>query len=238
MNDLRIKENELFERWKAHASADKNTFFVQDGALDNGAYVNSKLKICSILKEVPFDSTAETGYHFGDGFLDKLKILGPKNYEKGKGTLTVLAKRIKLIREVLFEENQNDLTGGLKESAYINIKKYKGEKKSSVKDLEKVAIQDKDFLLEQIETILQPDILLCGKTRHYLGFLYGGDIKFLMENESKRIKLFHLIVEGNPKRLIIEMYHPSHRGSEIELLSELQRLLIKYQNSDINIFKK
>jgi hypothetical protein len=230
------KENELFQRWRSHSNADETTFFVQDGVLEADEYINSNIKICSILKEVPFDDTANTGYNFGEGFLKKLKEQGQEVFLKKKGTLSVLAKRINLIREI-FEQNYNkDAIASLKESAYVNIKKYKGTKTSSIKDLESVATKDKDFLIEQIEEVLSPDILLCGKTRHYLGLIYGGDIQLIMEDQNRKTRLFHLYREGRARRLIIEMYHPSHRTSENELLDRLKDILLSYKESEIYLF--
>lgn len=232
------KENELFQRWRSHSNADETTFFVQDGALDADAYINSNIKICSILKEVPFDKTASKGYNFGKGFQKKIKEKGQEAFLKNKGTLSVLAKRISLIREIFEEKNKKDAISSLSESAYVNIKKYRGTKTSSIKDLEMVATKDKDFLMEQIEGILSPDILLCGKTRHYLGFIYGGDIQLIMEDQNRKTRLFHLYREGNVKRLIIEMYHPSHRTSENELLDRLKDILLRYKKSEICLFDK
>lgn len=232
------KENELFQRWRSHSNADETTFFVQDGVLDAESYINSSIKICSILKEVPFDDTVNTGYNFGKGFLKRLKEQGPEVYKKSKGTLSVLSKRISLIREIFEEDYNKDAISSLKESAYVNIKKYRGTKTSSIKDLERVATIDKDFLLEQIEGVLNPDILLCGKTRHYLGFIYSGDIQLIMEDQNRKTRLFHLYREGSARRLIVEMYHPSHRTSENELLDRLKDILLRYKKSEIYLFDK
>ncbi|MFN4000326.1 hypothetical protein [Algoriphagus sp.] len=219
--NIREKENELFKRWREHSGADENTFFVQDGTLDHVAYSKAKIKICSVLKEVPFDQTAYKGHVFGEGFLKGLAENGPGAYQKKKGTLSILATRIALILNSLDKNQEHDPVDSLRESSYLNIKKYRGTKTSSQKDLEIVTNNDKEFLKEQIEQVLQPDVLLCGKTRHYLGLIYGGNIKFILEDESRKIKLFHLLVNGEPKRLIIEMYHPSHRSSEEEQLKKL-----------------
>jgi hypothetical protein len=234
--NIREKENELFKRWREHSGTDENTFFVQDGTLDHVAYSNAKIKICSVLKEVPFDQTAFKGYVFGDGFLKGLTENGPGAYQKKKGTLSILAIRIAIILNALDKNQEHDSVGSLRESSYTNIKKYRGTKTSSQKDLEMVTIRDKDFLKEQIEQVLQPDVLLCGKTRHYLGFIYGGDIQFISEDSTKKVKLFHLIKDGKPKRLIIEMYHPSHRSSEEEQLNKLKEVLTKYRNSEDYLF--
>lgn len=219
--NIRDKENELFKRWKIHAGADTNTFFVQDGTLDPEAYVNSKPKICSILKETPHDDTANTGYVFGEGFIDSLNEKGTIAFLSKKGTLSVLSRRIAMILDILYPNQQHAPVDSLRQTAYLNLKKYRGTKTSSQKDLENVAIRDKEFLKEQIEEILNPDILLCGKTRHYLGFIYGRDIHFIAEDPTKKVKLFHLLQDGKPTRLIIEMYHPSHRSSEEEQLKNL-----------------
>jgi len=234
--NIREKENELFQRWRTHSRTNENTFFVEDGTLDPEAYLNSKVKICSVLKETPFDFESGKGYVFGDGFLLKLEKYGSGYYQKNKGTLSVLSKRITLIKNTLFQNEKHDSINSLRESAYINLKKHSGTKTSSQKDLENVTTKDKEFLKEQIEQILQPDIILCGKTRHYLGFIYGGDIKFIFEDQSKKVKLFHLIQDEKPKRLIIEMYHPSHRSSEEEQLKKLESVLIEYRNSENYIF--
>jgi len=239
MELIRKKEDELFKRWREHIKCNDQTFFVQDGALNPELYQGSSLKICSVLKETPIDGESHTGYHFGDGFQKKLREEGIEYYKtNNKRVLNVLAKRISLIRRVIQGENNFDLISALQESAYINIKKYRGTKISSVKNLEQVAINDKDFLIEHFDSILKPDILLCGKTRHYLGYLYGGsNFDLLLEDPQKKVKLFHQIENGKSKRLVIEMYHPGHRGSENELLEMLESLLKSYMKSENCIFK-
>lgn len=234
--NIRDKENELFKRWRFHAGADANTFFVQDGTLDPEAYVNSKPKICSILKETPYDSTAHQGYVFGSAFIDSVEKNGSSEFLKKKGTLSILAKRIAVILDTLHPNKSHEPVDSLRQTAYLNLKKYRGTKTSSQKDLESVAIRDKEFLKEQIEEILNPDILLCGKTRHYLGFIYGRDIHFIAEDSTKKVKLFHLLQDGKPSKLIIEMYHPSHRRSEEEQLKKLREVLVSYKNSGDFLF--
>jgi len=236
MNAIRHRERGLFSKWRKHVAADANMFFVEDGVLDPEAYTHATLKICSFLKEVPFDDTAVSGYIFGDGFLRKVDELGPDQYLKKRGTLSILAKRIEVIRYVFEGLPIPEPIQMLKESAYVNIKKYNGKNTSQQKDLENITQNDRDLLKEQIDDILNPDIILCGKTKHYLGFIYGGsNIKLVMEDAKKKIKIYHLPVDEKQTRLIIEMYHPSHRGSENELLSELKILLEKYQDSGLSI---
>lgn len=233
---IRQKENELFGKWRIHANATENTFFVQDGTLDPEAYSNSKLKICSVLKETPFDRSAERGYVFGDGFMKGINENGKSAFLVKKGTLSILARRIALIFDTFYPNEKNDPVDLLSASAYMNLKKYSGTKTSSQKDLENVTKKDSVFLKEQIDEILNPDILLCGKTRHYLGFIYGSDIKFILQDPTKKVKLFHLYQDGKPRRLIIEMYHPSHRSSEAEQLKKLEEVLTVYKNSEYFLF--
>ncbi|MDO8969022.1 hypothetical protein [Algoriphagus sp.] len=204
--------------------------------MDPEAYLKAKIKICSILKETPVDRESEKGYVFGEGFLRKIEKFGNEYYKKSKGTLSVLSRRIALILDTLYPNQEHDPVDSLKGTAYLNLKKYSGTKTSSQKDLENVTKKDKGLLKEQIDEILEPDIILCGKTRHYLGFIYGGDIQFISEDASKKVKLFHLLKAGKPKRLIIEMYHPSHRSSEEEQMKKLEEVLLKYRNSENFLF--
>jgi hypothetical protein len=46
--NIRVKENELFQRWRTHSWVNENTFFVQDGTLDPEPYLKSKIKVCSV----------------------------------------------------------------------------------------------------------------------------------------------------------------------------------------------
>jgi len=233
---IRHRERGLFSKWRKHVSADENMFFVEDGVLDPEAYIHADLKICSFLKEVPFDGTAASGYVLGDGFLRTLEETEPDEFLNKKGTLSILAKRIEVIRYVFEGLPLPEPIQMLKESAYVNIKKYNGKKTSDQKDLENIAQNDRGLLKEQIDDILNPDIILCGNTKHYLGFIYGGsNIKLVMEDAKKRIQLYHLPVDEKQSRLIIEMPHPSHRGSENELLRELKALLENYQDSGLCI---
>jgi|GEM_PF-2473153 len=240
MHQIRKMEDDLFRRWKAHINADDQTFFVQDGALDPEAYQNSSLKICSVLKETPIDNTADPkGYHFGEGVERKIIAKGTNYYlTDSKTALNVLAKRILIIRKITNVSNEINLLTSLLESAYVNIKKHNGAKKSKESDLKRVAKSGKDFLVEHFDSILKPDILLCGKTFHYIRQIYGGEnFIFLMQDEQNKVKLFHQIENGIPKRLVIEMYHPMHQSSEKELLRKLESLIQLYMSSDNCIFK-
>ena len=223
-------------KWRKHVSADANMFFVEDGVLDPEAYIHADLKICSFLKEVPFDETAVSDYVFGEAFLRKVDETGPDEFLNKKGVLSILAKRIEVIRYVFEGLPIPEPIQMLKESAYVNIKKYNGKKTSNRKDLENIVQNDKGLLKEQIEDILTPDIILCGNTKHYLTMIYGeSHIKLVMEDVKKRIQIYHLPVDEKQSRLIIEMEHPSHRGSENELLRELKVLLENYQDSGLSI---
>jgi hypothetical protein len=109
MELIRKKEDELFKRWREHIKCNDQTFFVQDGALNPELYQGSSLKICSVLKETPIDGDSKTGYHFGDGFQNKLREKGIEYYKtNNKRVLNVLAKRISLIRRVIEGENNFD----------------------------------------------------------------------------------------------------------------------------------
>jgi len=236
MYAIRHKERGLFSKWRKHVSADENMFFVEDGVLDPEAYIHAALKICSFLKEVPFDDTAPSGYNFGEEFLREVEETGEDEYLQNKGTLSILAKRIEVIRYIFEGLPIPEPIQMLKESAYVNIKKYNGKKTSTQKDLENIAQNDRALLKEQIDDILNPDIILCGNTQHYLGFIYGGsNIKLVMEDAKKQIQFYHLPVDEKQSRLIIEMDHPGHRGSENELLRELKTLLENYQDSGLCI---
>jgi len=236
MYAIRKRERDLFIKWRKHVAADANMFFVEDGILDPESYIHSDLKICLFLKEVPFDETAPSGYVFGEEFLREVEETGEDEYLQKKGTLSIMAKRIEIIRYVFEGLPIPEPIQMLKESAYVNIKKYGGKKIAQQKDLENIAKNDQDLFKEQIEDILNPDIILCGKTKHFLGLIYGeSNIKSIMEDANKRIQLYHLPVDEKQSRLIIEMDHPSHRGSEGELLRELKVLLEKYQDSGLSI---
>jgi hypothetical protein len=236
MNAIRQWERALFKKWRKHVAADENLFFVEDGALDPEAYTDATLKICLFLKEVPFDGTAASGYIFRERFLREVEETGEEEYLENGGTLSILAKRIEVIRYVFEGLPIPEPIQMLRESAYVNIKKYNGKKTSNQKDLENIAQNDKDLLKVQIDDSLNPDIILCGNTKPFLGLIYGeNNIKPVMEDAKKRIQLFHLPVDEKQSRLIIEMPHPSHSGSENELLRELKVLLEKYQDSGLCI---
>ncbi|WP_373521718.1 hypothetical protein [Aquiflexum sp.] len=233
MNTLREKEDQFFIDWKNEVEVNGKTFFVQDGTIDSSKYENSTLKIMSLMKETPFDSTASHGYVFGDGVSNQVKNKGRFHFRKGRDAIRILTGRLSCIREILEKNNPEFSYGDIKgeninkrtnidyflESAYVNIKKYNGLSRSNLKDLENVILRDREKLKFQINEILNPDIILCCMKIHYYKVINyrENEINLLVGDEQKMVNIFEEDL-GNRKRLIIETYHPSYYKYPEELI--------------------
>ncbi len=94
----------------------------------------------------------------------------------------------------------SDNEGKLTEIAYVNISKELGESSSNQKNIQNIAIKDKDFLTKQID-LINPDIVLCANTFWSYHPIYNGNETIKQISESE-------IFYTHKNRIIINFSHP------------------------------
>lgn len=164
---------DIFERWENKYI---NKSFVYDGIVDEKEWSKPELKICFLLKEA---YTKDKSNYF------KWSLSKWLNEEKNSvintwNTVALWTYGILHTTETEIPEYPNekkfskeDKHSFLKKIAAINVKKIDGKEKSEWYDLKEYAINDADLLREQID-IINPDVIVCGKTFDFLRIIYGA----------------------------------------------------------------
>jgi hypothetical protein len=246
MESIRKKEDELFKRWKEHLINEEITFFVQDGTLDPESFTKSNVKICSILKEVPDD---KSGFYIFD-ISKRIEMGNGKFFLKKMDTLRNISRWTTLIKEILFNDNfsikessffphpllQKQHVEDLFSSAYINIKKYNGKIFSIKSDLDRIAKKDKEFLLEQIDNILEPHIVITAGTFGQYRLLFKETFTLIVNIHPIKIWCHET---KNGTRLVFDLYHPLFKNMSHKLyFYNLQIALEELKSTSfINKFK-
>lgn len=168
MRLIRIKENKLFKRWSK-----VRRIFVPDGVVDEDAFVRSELKVMLIMKEAN---------KFVRDLRSFIKDGGrPQTWDnvarwmKGLNNLKEDYKWSE-IKEIN-EEERKQLLARL---CVMNLKKSPGGHTNIVKDLWRVAEEDKDFIMEQISIYSSPNLIICcgrdvGRILRHLRIYYNFD---------------------------------------------------------------
>jgi hypothetical protein len=217
--DLRI--DELFSRWKQarpeydNESEDKR--FSLDGIEDYDQWSKSKPKIVFLLKE---------NCASDDNWEPRERI----DRDANDFSLNIIRWRQLLID--LYNKSLNEpsfsyaeLPKYVNDIALIEVKKLNERKNNSTPaDLRQYAINDKDFIKEQI-ALLNPNIILCCNTATFYGRDIYGDEHWECLIQDSSCKCFK---HGN--RLVIDFYHPSiwwgaEEGRDRELFDILHRMI-------------
>lgn len=137
-----------------------------DGIVDIDSYLNAPVKILWVLKEVnsPGDQDRWSLKDAIRGLRNGKKI--QKGWEKTFGPIVYATYGI--MNQCRFEDiphinQQPDLIDGLKQIAYINVKKLPGSRKASFSKLKKYYRAHKSIFLKQVKTY-DPDVIICGGT--------------------------------------------------------------------------
>lgn len=205
---------ELFDKWE---SKYPDKCFVYDGIVNLEEWGQQKLKICFLLKEAYTEdeknyfrwSLSEWLNDEIDSVINTWDIVPLWVYGILNTTETSIASYPG--GDALDKNTKHNL---LKRIAAVNVKKAGGSKNSDWYDLVKYAVDDKEFLKEQLETI-NPDVILCGSTYDFLRVVYGATY----DAERKRIKDDGKIPNDftdkgffimNDKTIVIKYYHPQN----------------------------
>ena len=124
-----------------------------------------------------------------------------------------------------------DVFEAFKQTAYINIKKIPGNSVADEKLIHQAYIENKELLLQQIETY-NPDIIIAGNTLQY----FFCDLPIDEDNDKKYFddKTKNTSYYSYPNRLYIHAWHPSYfRISEKvfcnEIIMAAKDWVIKYK---------
>lgn len=111
-----------------------------------------------------------------------------------------------------YEYRYND--GMLDEIAYVNVKKELGEVKSDDNAIARIALENKEALASQIDTI-SPEIVFCCYTfRAYKNIYHTEHMAELAYG-----------LRGHRDRIVIDFYHPANRRGYEDLYNELSKIL-------------
>lgn len=145
----------IWNRWEAHyKNLDINTKAIcRDGIIDPAKYKDVLVKVLFVLKEVN---------DFPGGSLPVMLKDGPK----GQMWHTVARWSAGLLKRDFppFEEIDNIavMKASLSQIAAVNLKKATGTAKADISVINAYAHQDRDLLLEQIDSIKPDVIVACG----------------------------------------------------------------------------
>jgi len=192
---IKDSENELFKNWRRKYK-DK---FVEDGIVNEKAYLNSSPKLLFVLKEVN-DSDS------GDWDLRKFLKKGGQwqtwnNVARWVEGIRMLPNEIHW--EKLGKINLKRRKKALSFIAAINIKKIPGGGYSNNDELDRFARENKDFLKKQFG-LYNSDVIVCCSTWYLLEELFG---KF---NDSKWTSRGVRFCEYKGK-FIVDYWHPQAR---------------------------
>jgi hypothetical protein len=193
--DLDKKLRALKDRWKN--ARPEYSKFVSDGILSYSHYKNQNPKILFLLKE----SNADFIY------IAPLKLTSKGYGPKGNSSLfwrylrgyeyiiNSIYNKLDYNHEIVLEKKELPNIN----TSYVNIKKQCDNKPTSNnKEIAKFALNDKNFLIEQID-LINPDVIYCAGT--------FGSYKIL---DDTLAPISEKIYKSN-NRIVIDFLHPAHR---------------------------
>mgnify|MGYP000093574222 CR=1 FL=1 len=209
--------DELFNDWKKR-DVHKDSLFISDGVNNDELWKESDFRILFLLKEA-YDSKRTTGSWHLPNYIKKRKAAGRTFKPLGQWAYGI--QKIKSTGNIEdFLDHGKEIHDALMSSAVVNIKKSQGKKRSSDGDLMKYIKSDWDLLEQQI-TILNPNIIVCGKTFHLIKKQLKGAIKI-----SDRIYRYNDFI-------FVDFWHPANRASNLMNYYALNALVYKYMKKTI-----
>jgi len=189
-------EESLFNEWKGNRSG-----FVSDGLVSEYDYLNSKIKICIILKEVNDPN--------GGGW-DLRKFLADGTRAQ---TWNNVVRWIFSIRNIEHSITWEDMDGideqdriiQLKSICAMNLKKSPGTHTTDSASLKFVANEDREFIKKQF-SLYDPDITICGGTGDLFKSVAGLE-QCKWNRTTRGIWWF----ERAPRKYVISYCHPEAR---------------------------
>lgn len=166
---IKKRESELFYKWESNRVG-----FVTDGVVSEEDYLNSKIRLCFVLKEVNDE-------HGGGWDLREFIRTGSRpqtwnNVTRWVNTINHANDDIPWAKLESISEKQRIDT--LRSICAMNLKKSPGTHTTVRADFDTVVSQDKAFIKEQYE-IYNPDLTVCCGT--------GWDLRFALDLNDEQV---------------------------------------------------
>ncbi len=207
MEDLRKKEDELFERWKIESDYKS---FIKDGVFKPDQWKVEPYKITFILKEANWEG----------GNVDLKEWLlseESQTYWKTWNNVVRWTKAILEGGEYPKYISKADKTFWLSKISFINLKKVGGDSVAENNTIREYAIRDSKLILEQLN-IYKPDfIVCCGRGNGKNADLLYEEIltdKSSWQEPIDGFNYFYTQFKGKEKTTpVISFYHPQRIAS-------------------------
>lgn len=220
----------LFDEWKRN---DEKNVFVKDGIINNNLFLNSDLKILSVLSKAPdysesqdFCRNIEEEFFYEFDATEEQKI---NRYHPVRGMFFNLTRWIYAVNKIhqnripLFSDvccqNVKDYKYSqyLRNSAVLFINKFKSKGRTSERKLTKVAIRDQKLIDRQIKQI-KPSLILCGGTFNIYKKIYDRDF---FEQIDETNFYIHKIYGSKEVRYVYAMNNPEAKKKADEMFNDL-----------------
>jgi hypothetical protein len=155
--------NELFEKWEERRGTKK---FVRDGIINESAWREAKQHIVFLLKEINGAPQSFTGKAASEYRIDCSNPEYQRNFPLlcDKYPWAVVGQwaygLLHLQSNPTFREADENRDDACRQVAIVNLKKTAGGNASNNAEIRRYALQDKEFLQEQI-ALLRPDMVVC-----------------------------------------------------------------------------
>lgn len=151
MGKMIQEQTKLFEQWEKCRPQ-----FVRDGIVDEKKYQNSKPRLLFVLKEVNDE---------GGGGWNLCELLVTANRAQTWNNLARWIKGIKNLPEPMDWKDLEIITqeiraDALSYGAFMNIKKSPGGHTADGNEVERIGLEDAEFIKEQI-SIYDPNLIIC-----------------------------------------------------------------------------
>jgi len=189
--------NELFDRWIREFPEYKGKF-IKDGIVDENEYNSQKIKLKLLFITKEPNDPHQSAWDFREWWAEEVKYsFSHRICEWAFGFLNGFPPIVKI------PYDNKERIKVMKKIAFMNLKKSGGKANANYKEIEKVLVEEKHLLLEEID-IIEPDIIIggLGKTDYWRDLF--PTVKFKDSG-------FDIKVARVGKYKIIDFYHPSYR---------------------------
>ncbi|MAU14646.1 MAG: hypothetical protein CMH46_03800 [Muricauda sp.] len=189
--------NQLFDEWENEVPEYEGKF-IKDGINNEDLYLKAKTKILFLTKE-PNNPKQEAG-DFREWWKEGLKYtFSHRLAEWSYGILNDFPE---------YEQMWHDKEGfknAIFHVAFMNVKKIGGKGQSNYTEMEKHLLQNKKWLLKQIE-IINPEIIITGLTWKKLRNLLFDTVEWKSSG-------YNIAIGRYENSKVIDFYHPSARNA-------------------------
>lgn len=229
LKDINGKLNELFGEWRSVAHEKGGTDFVFDGLLrnsdlDDSKWWDSPLRIAFITKDPHFEGNYNIGDLDGEDYR-KYNILELSiDHRFWRNILTWAYGIIRTAKggypdyDEASKYSKREFIYNSIPIALVNIKKEAGDPTVEDTTLRRFAREYKDYLKQELQGILRPNVLVCGATSGIVMDEIYDEYDFIkMDNEG----YIHYCKDRDI--LLIASYHPKARMGNEDLYNGLMR---------------